>query len=171
MEKKDLMQTFREQHMTTKQDLIDWIEKAKIQIAEKSQTDFRRSAAFYHAYLKLLDDFKWAVTRTVLFERLEDSWCYVILIDEDCARVELAHMHDIKMTADGKTRGMNDQMFSLIRVQTKLLTVEEFANSYGTTPGTVRQWIRRGKIRNAKKVGGEWRIPYVGQRSLWKILP
>lgn len=44
-------------------------------------------------------------------------------------------------------------------VDTKLLTVDDYANTYGVNTGTVRQWIRRGKIRNAIKLGNEWRIP------------
>ena len=53
----------------------------------------------------------------------------------------------------------SDQSFVLIYVHSKTLTVDEYAKTYGVTAGTVRQWIRRGKIRNAIKVGSEWRIP------------
>ena len=42
-----------------------------------------------------------------------------------------------------------------------LLTVEQFAARSKIEAGTVRQWIRRGKLRSAIKVGGEWRIPEI----------
>mgnify|MGYP002802694782 FL=1 len=51
------------------------------------------------------------------------------------------------------------QILPLIIIPAKNLTVEEYANMYGVGVGTVRQWIRRGKIRNAKKRGREWLIP------------
>jgi hypothetical protein len=35
--------------------------------------------------------------------------------------------------------------------------------TYNTMPGTVRQWIRRGKIRSAVKAGREWRIPEMAE--------
>ena len=37
--------------------------------------------------------------------------------------------------------------------------MEENAKEYGVETVTVRQWIRRGKIRNAVKNGREWLIP------------
>ena len=42
-----------------------------------------------------------------------------------------------------------------------MMTVEEYASVSKTEAGTVRQWIRRGKLRNAIKIGGEWRIPEI----------
>lgn len=42
-----------------------------------------------------------------------------------------------------------------------LLTVEQFAARSKIEAGTVRQWIRMGKLRSAIKVGGEWRIPEI----------
>ena len=45
---------------------------------------------------------------------------------------------------------------SIIIVEEKCLylSVEEYAKVYDVKPTTVRQWIRRGKIRNAKKLEG-----------------
>ena len=42
-----------------------------------------------------------------------------------------------------------------------MLTIEEYATLYDVKPVTVRQWLRRGKIRTAVKNGREWRIPEV----------
>ena len=39
--------------------------------------------------------------------------------------------------------------------------VEEYAAATNTEAVTVRQWIRRGKLRNALKIGSEWRIPEI----------
>ena len=40
----------------------------------------------------------------------------------------------------------------------RYLTVSEYAKLYGVESVTVRQWIRRGKLFNVKKVAGEWLI-------------
>lgn len=40
-----------------------------------------------------------------------------------------------------------------------MLSVEGYAAEYGVGAGTVRQWIRKGKIRSAIKAGKEWIIP------------
>ena len=47
--------------------------------------------------------------------------------------------------------------------KTQLLNVEQYANLYGVAQSTVRQWIRRGKIRSAIKAGNEWRIPELAE--------
>ena len=49
--------------------------------------------------------------------------------------------------------------YDLIEEKSRLLTVEEFAKQNNVKVVTVRQWIRRGKLRSAIKMGGEWRIP------------
>ena len=56
-----------------------------------------------------------------------------------------------------------DTTFELMNIRTQLLTVEQYAQSYGVTVTTVRQWIRRGKIRSAIKMGSEWRIPELAE--------
>lgn len=56
-----------------------------------------------------------------------------------------------------------DTSFHLLTVRTKLLTVEQYAQAYDVTTTTVRQWIRRGKIRSAVKQGSEWRIPELAE--------
>ena len=47
----------------------------------------------------------------------------------------------------------------LIKVTCDYLSVNEYARLSGVTDITVRQWIRRGKLRTAKKFGREWKIP------------
>ena len=54
---------------------------------------------------------------------------------------------------------MPGQTFELVTVPSALLSVEEYAAVYNVSVTTVRQWIRRGKIRSAIKNGCEWSIP------------
>ena len=39
------------------------------------------------------------------------------------------------------------------------VTVMQYAQAHGLNPITVRQWIRRGKLPEAKKLGILWVIP------------
>ncbi len=147
----------REECFTTKSDLLEWLNKARSRIKKRSETDINHSAAFYHVYDELLVKFMLNIKNTILFKRLEDFWHYTITISDSGAVLYLDHYrHDNPETYINYN---SDQSFKLLHVKTKMLTVEQYANTYGVTPGTVRQWIRRGKIRNAIKVGSEWRIP------------
>ena len=49
--------------------------------------------------------------------------------------------------------------YVVAQLSLRKLTVEEYAEKYDVEPVTVRQWIRRGKLRSAEKIGNEWRIP------------
>lgn len=154
-----LKEQLREERFTTKEDLLEWIYAAKKRITKKAETDNLHSAAFYHVYKNLLRKFEAKIQETVLFEHLEDCWYYALSISYSGAQLSLHHAKKGEIGKKGKVVVTEDQQFSLIKVDTKLLTVDEYANTYGVTTGTVRQWIRRGKIRNAIKYGKEWRIP------------
>lgn len=159
MNNEKLREQLRNERFTSKEDLLVWIEGAKNRIAKKSETDKRHSAAFYHIYKDLLDKFEKEIRHTVLFMHLEDCWYYELSISYSGAQLSLRHANQGQINDKGNVVITEDQHFRLVTVETRLLTVEDYASAYGVASGTVRQWIRRGKIRSALKVGNEWRIP------------
>lgn len=52
----------------------------------------------------------------------------------------------------------------VIEVKCEYVTVEQYAKWNSVTPTTVRQWIRRGKLRTSKKNGRDWLIPSLADR-------
>ena len=154
-----LSEQLRHERFTSKEDLLVWIIETKNRILKKAETDNLHSAAFYHVYENLLNKFEKKIQKTVLFEYLEDCWYYAISISYSGAQLSLCHADKGQIGEAGKIVVTEDQHFRLVTVDTKLLTVDDYANTYGVNSGTVRQWIRRGKIRNAIKLGNEWRIP------------
>lgn len=154
-----LREQLRNERFTTKEDLLMWISEAMNRIAKKAETDNQHSAAFYHIYENLLRKFEKKIEKTVLFEHLEDCWFYSLCITYSGAQLSLCHAEKGEIGKNGNVVITQDQDFILVTIDTKLLTVDDYASAYGVNTGTVRQWIRRGKIRNALKVGNEWRIP------------
>lgn len=150
---------FQDQSMTTKNDIlckVDWVTN---DWRQKSQTDTKHTAAFYGVILDLLDRFSDAIQKAKIFDA-PDWWVYAFNIDSKGITLCLEHYNGYT-AYDGEnvTPGLMDETFELLKVKSKRLTVEEYAKSYEVEQGTVRQWIRRGKIRTAMKVGNEWRIP------------
>ena len=94
---------------------------------------------------------------------LEDWWRYEYEVRESGAVLKLSHIDQFDFGPDGTVTEHTDTTFNLLEVRTKLLTVEEYAQAYGVSVITVRQWIRRGKIRTAVKAGSEWRIPELAE--------
>lgn len=154
-----LREQLRHERFTSKEELLVWILETKNRILKKAETDKLHSAAFYHVYENLLNKFEEKIKKTVLFEHLEDCWYYAMSITYSGAQLSLCHANKGKIGEEGQVVVTEDQHFRLVTVDTKLLTVDDYANTYGVNTGTVRQWIRRGKIRNAIKLGNEWRIP------------
>lgn len=108
----------------------------------------------------LLDRFQRQVDEAILPERLEDWWGYTYEITYKGAMLCLEHISEVCIDEDGESIAsyMSNAVYPLIFIRTKMLTVDEYARLYEIEPVTVRQWIRRCKLRSVEKAGKEWRI-------------
>lgn len=115
----------------------------------------------YNANLEeMIKKFMRKVYLTVLPQNLEPWWRYTYELSHKGFCLYLEHINTIWIDDEtGETDEETiDQVFPLVRVDAKMLTVDEYAKLYDLEPVTIRQWIRRGKIREAEKAGKEWRI-------------
>lgn len=150
---------FKKNHMTSKQDLLKKFDCIIKTVNQKSQDDTRHSAAYYHVVNELLKKFQKKLVSTRLFTELEDWWAYELTLSYDGIYLFCNHYNFHGLAPDNKLDMVCDHEFILLSVKSELLTVEQYAEQYGVESVTVRQWIRRGKIRTATKYGKEWRIP------------
>lgn len=150
---------FKKNHMTSKQDLLKKFDCIIKTVNQKSQDDTRHSAAYYHVVNELLKKFQKKLVSTRLFTELEDWWAYELTLSYDGIYLFCNHYNLRGLAPDNKLDMVCDQEFILLSVKSQLLTVEQYAEQYGVESVTVRQWIRRGKIRTSTKYGKEWRIP------------
>lgn len=146
----------------TKAEVKSEIEECKKFFIEKSSTDGRRTAAYYSTLIGLIDKFIDTLDKSILMEHLEEDWGYRYNITYRGIELFLEHYYEMVIEeSDDNSQKLysTDQAYRLFGVDSKLLTVEEYADRYKVETVTVRQWIRRGKIRTAIKYGNEWRIP------------
>lgn len=155
----ELIKVFETQHATTKTGILNKISNDHKAIIENSKRDIFHSSAFYHSVDELYMKMERKLEETILFSKLDEGWYYDYGLDYSGAFVSVIHANIYGIDDDGFVIYEVDQEFKLIELGTKLLSVEEYAKMYGVENGTVRQWIRRGKIRNAVKYGTEWKIP------------
>lgn len=155
----ELADYIKRTNSTTKEDILNSMAEAKKRISIKSETDKKHSAAYYHILEKLICDFTKEIEQTVLFEKLEECWFYRLYVTYSGIKLSLEHAIPYDNRCGDHPNYGVDQTFILLMKNAKLLSVEEYANVYGVETVTVRQWIRRGKIRNAVKSGREWLIP------------
>ena len=142
---------FKKNHMTSKQDLLKKFDCIIKTVNQKSQDDTRHSAAYYHVVNELLKKFQKKLVSTRLFTELEDWWAYELTLSYDGIYLFCNHYNFHGLAPDNKLDMVCDHEFILLSVKSELLTVEQYAEQYGVESVTVRQWIRRGKIRTATK--------------------
>jgi len=154
------LELFYESFITNKNELLDELNYQKRNIEKRLENDFDHSAAFYNTLLSLMNEFIVQVENTVLFNKLEPFWAYNGEVSSSGVTLMLTHYSHISYYEDhSPSATFVDQDFELVKVHSRMLTVDEYAQRYGIKNVTVRQWIRRGKLRTAQKIGGEWRIP------------
>lgn len=152
----------------TKETLLETIQEAKEYLCVYMNDDnnmYRRSEIYYAKLNELFDVFYREVESRFLMEPLDNWWGYGILVSETGISLMLFHMliiYDeyIESTDKYPTKGLlvEDEEYVLHTTAAKLLTLEDFGKTYNVSGNTVRQWIRRGKIKNAIKFGKDWRI-------------
>lgn len=131
-----------------------------------TQEDYRKEAAsekpqypqaLYPQLDDLLERFYHKVLVQNLPEPLPDWWCYSYEITAFGIEL-LLNRHEWTHDYGGSYDCRRWKELTLVQVPAKMLTTGEFAQLRGVEDVTVRQWIRRGKIRTAVKYGNEWRI-------------
>lgn len=162
----DRLEAFKEASTITKDALLRDL-KWKIHELESGREvdEFKNhSAAFRNLYISLIKRFREKIEKTILFDELEPWWSYEYEVNDSGATLHLQYADSVDFRDDGSIDFMVvGQEFDLVKVSTRLLTVEEYASIYEVSVGTVRQWIRRGKLRSAIKAGSEWRIPELSE--------
>lgn len=154
-----LYEIFRQRHNTTKVEIIERVKREHKMVMDNAKKDNLHSAAYYQKLDELYCEFERKIEETILFTQLEDGWYYNYGIDYSGAELYVVHADIWGEDDDDELVYKNDQDFTLVKVKTKMLSVDKYAEVYGVEKGTVRQWIRRGKLRNAVKYGNEWKIP------------
>lgn len=157
---KQKLEWFNENNIRQKDQLISEMEYDRGEIKRRAENDREHSAAYYAVLDHMYEQLIAKTQRTHLFNKLEEWWAYTYSISHEGAIVELQYTSWAQFNEKGDEIGaLVSESFEVVNVPCRLLTVEEYAQLYRVETGTVRQWIRRGKIRTAKKYGNEWRIP------------
>ena len=156
--------------LRTKQMLLDEILASKDRFKNPREKVKKKSDAYYDRMMQLMDRFYREVASMYLMEELNDFWGYGFIVRETGITLFLEHlmmMYDEGISFDDKWETSRylvpDEEFAIHQTKAKLLTLEEYGTANGVAADTVRQWIRRGKIRSAVKYGTEWRIPELAE--------
>lgn len=152
-------------YITTKLDLLEDVRKRSEKLLRSISNSTQHTISYYNQYKAQLDMFYEQIKKTVLPNRLEPYWRYTYEFTPSGSILLLEHVKELEATVDADpademiTSETVDQTFFLFAIEGDFLTVDEYAKKYDVEAVTVRQWIRRGKLKTAQKVGKEWIIP------------
>lgn len=148
---------FRAQHLFSREDVLKSLE---LFIAhEKANEDPVYPPGVVSNRVKLCERFYAAVKKCKLPVLTELWWFYEYDFLENRMELNLCQASDIEVEGGEISEMTATVEHTLISVECDYLTVEQYASMLGVEPVTVRQWIRRGKLRHAKKIGRDWLIP------------
>ena len=143
----------------TKEGIISLIKASRRDIHKEMRENPSHSLPYYNGLISLFEKVLPEIESRRVFDAPE-NWFYSFSITNTNAALYLRHIAGLK-EEEGKILLDIDETFRLINYPVKQFSVEEYAAATNTEAVTVRQWIRRGKLRNALKVGSEWRIPEI----------
>lgn len=154
------IEEFRKNSILTKDQLLSSISETIDHYQKEANSGSEKHAPVYYSTInQILKKFRYQVENLTLPEPLHTWWFYSYEISDTGIRLFLNYLDweaDLQST---EIKCRINSSFTLVEVQADLMTVNDYAKRYDIQPVTVRQWIRRGKIRSAIKFGGEWRIP------------
>lgn len=151
---------------TNKKEVISILDKANKDIVSEMRNAPKHTLQYYNALSLFLDKVLVEIATRNIFNA-PDEWYYSFEVSNRNARLYLKHIHKLIPTenanaADNMKYTVEfDECFSIINYPVESFSVDEYAKVTKTEPVTIRQWIRRGKLRNAFRIGGEWRIPTI----------
>lgn len=152
----EILDRYNKVAILSKRDIIESI-KINIQYYKNlSETDKLHSSSYYSILIKLLNKFSSDMERKVLFNKLEPWWRYYYILDDEGIALYLEH--SVIAENDNVKFIAFDEIYQLHKCNAKLLNVDDYSKIYNVEKVTVRQWIYRGKLKSAKKIGGEWFI-------------
>jgi excisionase family DNA binding protein len=148
---------FRENYLFTREDILRSLELFVEH--EKLNEELGFSNEVVKNRVKLCKKFIAAIKKCKLPNLTELWWFYEYQFLGNSMELHLCQADEIEVDND-EISGMTSTIeHTLITVECDYLTVEQYATMLGIEPVTVRQWIRRGKLRHAKKNGRDWLIP------------
>ncbi len=164
---------FRDENLFSKVEIVASFKGYMEYVATEDETGV--SDAMREKRLELCRRFLDKLQACHLPTQTSPRWFYEYDFKDTSIELNLCRATELEWKDDGLEM-TSEVEFTLISVECEMLSVDEFAELHGVASVTVRQWIRRGKLRTARKVGGEWVIPELadkpgrGYKPAWYVM-
>lgn len=154
---------FRKYYLFTKDELCQSINL--MMDYYRFDNDLKYTDAMRQNVLLMLSEFLVKVKKIKL-PNLTELWKhYSYEISADSITLKLCDAQDIELDEDDCISSMSiENEHVLITQKCDYLSISEFAEMHEVTPETVNRWIKRGKLKNAVLMDGNWAIPALEEK-------
>ena len=136
-----------------------------IEYYNKKENENKISEGKKKVLFSLCNEFKKKVVESEIPTLVKPWYCYEYNLDKDSIELNLLKYEEVELSEDGDFEETTCTIINtLVKVKCDYLSVKEYAELHNVSDITVRQWIRRGKIRTAEKRGNNWFIPALTER-------
>lgn len=153
------VELFRENYLFSHEDILKSLELFIEHEKLIDNTEYSNEVVINR--VKLCEKFIAAVKKSKLPLLTELWWFYEYRVLGNSIELNICQADNIEVENDEISGMTVTEEHTLIKVECEYLTIEQYASMLGVEPITVRQWIRRGKLRHAKKNGRDWLVPNV----------
>lgn len=154
---------YMNQYMISKSDVMDSLRNYIVHCEETQEEGWSENKR--KVILEILKKFSRCVEELRFPEIESVDWFYQYMWKGDGIVLELQHCDKAEFDEEqGLVSMESSNSMVLAQVKCAYLTVEQYAEKYDVTVTAVRQWIRRGKLRSAVKMGRDWLIPELADR-------
>lgn len=152
LSEEEIRSLFNSQVMTEKEDVISNVHWQITSAQEELKNADIARAPFLRTLITMLGRFEKLIEETPMFAAPGDYWAYSFEIASLGITLNLEHYSYIRFDEEKNIEDSEvDATFPLMSVKSSLLSVDDFAKLYNVKTVSVRQWIRRGKLRTAVK--------------------
>lgn len=156
----EMLPYIREHECTTKEAALKKLDRKITRYMEKADDNVEKLDSYGTMLVSHLVVFREKIEKSVLFDTLPDEWAYYFDYSYDEFSLNIEHIYAVDVSEDGEVMGTHaNAIYKLVTLNPINLSIDKYCEIYKAEQGTVRQWIRRGKIRTAFKLGNAWKIP------------
>jgi hypothetical protein len=159
---------FAANYITTKQELLHSISEYIVHCKEDGNKEEKWSNEKVNTIIQLCE---------ALCEKIEDGnipklsnwWYYNYCFTNYEIVLKMCHCSEVSYDQEGWIyESTIDEVFPLIKIPCKMLSVPDFAKRFGVRESTVLHWIKKAKIRYIKKHGNNWMISELADKPTRK---
>lgn len=151
---KKTINEFNSYALRNKRDVLESLEDCITYYKETECEESERVRYIIEMLEKMLEEVK----KRDLPQIKDEYYCYIYGIINGMMCLSIHYMEDYEIVDGELLPILSYPEEDILEIENDYITVQEYAKLCDVTDITVRQWIRRGKLRNIKKVNGEWKV-------------